>query len=78
MNQFKNKSLKQSNKTVTIPTGLLIYPCLMAADILLYDADIVPVGNDQKQHGDFGNLTLPFSFSIFFIFFMYSCWTSNW
>ncbi|MGL5246233.1 MAG: tryptophan--tRNA ligase [Mycoplasmoidaceae bacterium] len=50
MNQFKNKSLKQSNKTETIPTGLLIYPCLMAADILLYDADIVPVGNDQKQH----------------------------
>ncbi|MGL5640227.1 MAG: tryptophan--tRNA ligase [Mycoplasmoidaceae bacterium] len=50
MNQFKSKSLKQSNKTETIPTGLLIYPCLMAADILLYDADIVPVGNDQKQH----------------------------
>ncbi|MGL5591487.1 MAG: tryptophan--tRNA ligase [Mycoplasmoidaceae bacterium] len=50
MNQFKSKSIKQSNKTETIPTGLLIYPCLMAADILLYDADIVPVGNDQKQH----------------------------
>ncbi|MGL4616746.1 MAG: tryptophan--tRNA ligase [Mycoplasmoidaceae bacterium] len=50
MNQFKSKSIKQSNKTETIPTGLLIYPCLMAADILLYDADIVPVGDDQKQH----------------------------
>ncbi len=50
MTQFKSKSIKQSNRTETIPTGLLIYPCLMAADILLYDADIVPVGEDQKQH----------------------------
>ena len=31
-------------------TGLFTYPILMAADILLYDTDIVPVGNDQKQH----------------------------
>lgn len=52
MTQFKDKSSKmvQANQTVNIPTGLLIYPGLMAADILLYDADIVPVGSDQKQH----------------------------
>ncbi|MGL4647709.1 MAG: tryptophan--tRNA ligase [Mycoplasmoidaceae bacterium] len=50
MTQFKDKSLKQANKTEVIPTGLLIYPCLMAADILIYDADLVPVGDDQKQH----------------------------
>lgn len=46
MTQFKSKS---QNKEST-PTGLLMYPVLMAADILLYDTDIVPVGNDQKQH----------------------------
>lgn len=51
MTQFKDKSQKvNANKTTNIPTGLFIYPCLMAADILLYDADIVPVGKDQKQH----------------------------
>lgn len=52
MTQFKDKSSKmtKSNQTINIPTGLLIYPTLMAADILLYDADIVPVGKDQKQH----------------------------
>lgn len=52
MTQFKDKSLKmtKSNQTINIPTGLLIYPTLMAADILLYDADIVPVGKDQTQH----------------------------
>ena len=33
-----------------INAGLFVYPVLMAADILLYDADIVPVGKDQKQH----------------------------
>lgn len=46
MHQFKEKSLKNQNFTV----GLLTYPVLMAADILLYDADFVPVGIDQKQH----------------------------
>jgi tryptophanyl-tRNA synthetase len=46
MTQFKAKS---ENKE-SAPAGLLIYPVLMAADILLYDTDIVPVGNDQKQH----------------------------
>ncbi|MDE6894171.1 MAG: tryptophan--tRNA ligase [Malacoplasma sp.] len=51
MTQFKDKSQKVgANKTTNIPTGLFIYPCLMAADILLYDADLIPVGKDQKQH----------------------------
>ncbi len=52
MTQFKDKSEKiestKSDKSVT--TGLFTYPTLMAADILLYDSDIVPVGEDQKQH----------------------------
>ena len=46
MTQFKDKSKKQENVSV----GLFTYPILMAADILLYDADLVPVGIDQKQH----------------------------
>ncbi len=46
MTQFKQKS--KGNESA--PTGLFTYPILMAADILLYDTDIVPVGNDQKQH----------------------------
>ena len=46
MTQFKDKSKGQESA----PTGLFTYPILMAADILLYDADVVPVGNDQKQH----------------------------
>lgn len=52
MTQFKDKSAKcvVQNKTTMIPTGLFVYPTLMAADILLYDADIIPVGADQKQH----------------------------
>jgi tryptophanyl-tRNA synthetase len=47
MIQFKEKALKQGD---AVSTGLLDYPVLMAADILLYDADRVPVGDDQKQH----------------------------
>lgn len=47
MTQFKNKSEKAGKN---IPAGLFNYPWLMAADILLYDADVVPVGEDQKQH----------------------------
>lgn len=47
MIQFKEKSVKQGQ---TVTTGLLTYPCLMAADILLYDSNYVPVGEDQKQH----------------------------
>ena len=52
MTQFKDKSqkFKLSNGTETIPTSLLTYPVLMAGDILLYDAQLVPVGIDQKQH----------------------------
>lgn len=53
MTQFKDKSQKftrESNGTQKLPTGLLIYPALMAADILLYSPDYVPVGIDQKQH----------------------------
>lgn len=46
MTQFKDKSLKNVNFT----SGLLTYPVLMAADILTYDIDLVPVGKDQKQH----------------------------
>lgn len=46
MTQFKDKSKKQEHVSV----GLFTYPVLMAADILLYDADFVPVGIDQKQH----------------------------
>lgn len=46
MTQFKDKSKGKESA----PTGLFTYPILMAADILLYDTDIVPVGNDQKQH----------------------------
>lgn len=47
MIQFKEKALKQGEN---VSAGLLDYPVLMAADILLYDADLVPVGEDQKQH----------------------------
>ena len=51
MTQFKSKALtKNSNNTSFIKTGLLTYPILMAADILLYDANVVIVGADQKQH----------------------------
>ncbi|MGL5590702.1 MAG: tryptophan--tRNA ligase [Metamycoplasmataceae bacterium] len=52
MTQFKDKSLKskQDNGTENIPTGLFVYPSLMAADILLYNPEYVPVGIDQKQH----------------------------
>lgn len=46
MTQFKDKS----QRVESIPAGLLNYPILMAADILLYRADLVPVGEDQTQH----------------------------
>lgn len=46
MTQFKDKSQKQE----TVNAGLLSYPPLMVADIILYDTDLVPVGADQKQH----------------------------
>ncbi|MBI2851137.1 MAG: tryptophan--tRNA ligase [Chloroflexi bacterium] len=47
MTQFKEKSQKLKEQ---VSTGLFDYPALMAADILLYDTDVVPVGEDQKQH----------------------------
>lgn len=47
MTQYKDKSAKGETG---ITAGLFTYPCLMAADILMYDADYVPVGVDQKQH----------------------------
>ena len=47
MTQFKEKSEKAKDQ---VSTGLFAYPALMAADILLYDSDAVPVGDDQKQH----------------------------
>jgi len=47
MTQFKEKARKQ---TENVSVGMFDYPVLMAADILLYDTDLVPVGEDQKQH----------------------------
>lgn len=47
MTQFKDKSAKHTDN---VNAGLFTYPCLMAADILLYGTDLVPVGADQKQH----------------------------
>ena len=47
MTQYKDKSKKMGD---SINAGLFVYPVLMAADILLYNADLVPVGKDQKQH----------------------------
>lgn len=47
MTQFKDKSARNADN---INAGLFTYPCLMAADILLYQPDFVPVGQDQKQH----------------------------
>jgi len=69
MTQFKDKA---GNSQENVSVGLFNYPVLMAADILLYDTEIVPVGDDQKQHvelardiakrfnNDFGNIfTIP-------------------
>jgi tryptophanyl-tRNA synthetase len=47
MTQFKDKA---GAKSENVSVGLFDYPVLMAADILLYDTDVVPVGDDQKQH----------------------------
>ena len=49
MTQFKEKKVHEKNKA-GVPAGLLNYPTLMAADILLYQTDLVPVGEDQVQH----------------------------
>ena len=48
MTQFKDKSQKEGSDATTV--GLFTYPVLMAADVLLYDTDVVPVGEDQRQH----------------------------
>jgi len=48
MTQFKDKSQKQGAEATSV--GLFAYPVLMAADILLYDTEVVPVGDDQRQH----------------------------
>ena len=48
MTQFKDKSLKQGSDSTTV--GLFTYPVLQAADVLLYDTNVVPVGEDQRQH----------------------------
>lgn len=48
MTQFKDKSKNQKQESVKV--GLFDYPVLMAADILLYNPDLVPVGEDQRQH----------------------------
>ena len=48
MTQFKDKSKGKNNEAISC--GLFTYPVLMASDILIYDADVVPVGIDQKQH----------------------------
>ena len=47
MTQFKDKSAKHADN---VNAGLYTYPVLMAADILLYQADLVPIGEDQRQH----------------------------
>ena len=60
MTQFKDKSAKHAD---TVNVGLFAYPVLMAADILLYQADLVPVGEDQKQHLELSrNLAQRFNF----------------
>jgi tryptophanyl-tRNA synthetase len=48
MTQFKDKSQREGSEATTV--GLFTYPVLMAADVLLYDTDLVPVGEDQRQH----------------------------
>jgi tryptophanyl-tRNA synthetase len=48
MTQFKDKAQRQGSESTTV--GLFTYPVLQAADVLLYDTDLVPVGEDQRQH----------------------------
>ena len=50
MTQFKDKAAREGDNRERNSTGLFDYPVLMASDILLYDANLVPVGDDQKQH----------------------------
>lgn len=48
MTQFKDKSARQGSEATTV--GLFTYPVLQAADVLAYDTELVPVGEDQRQH----------------------------
>ena len=48
MTQFKDKSTRQGGESTTV--GLFTYPVLQAADVLVYDTELVPVGEDQRQH----------------------------
>src|SRR5690606_31514922 len=48
MTQFKDKTSGKGDESIS--SALFVYPVLQAADILLYDTDLVPVGDDQKQH----------------------------
>jgi len=48
MTQFKDKAQRQGSESTTV--GLFTYPVLQAADVLLYDTDLVPIGGDQRQH----------------------------
>lgn len=50
MTQYKDRVIKNNNNTEQVPLGLLMYPILMAGDILLYNAEGAIVGQDQKQH----------------------------
>ncbi len=50
MTQYKDKARNTKDNGVNLTAGFYTYPTLMAADILIYDADFVPVGEDQKQH----------------------------
>ena len=58
-------SLTKVQGHIFINTGLLCYPVLMAADILLYNADLVPVGEDQRQHLELAEISLKIQLSIF-------------
>ena len=58
MTQYKDKAQK---RTDGIPAGLLTYPPLMAADIVIYNTNIVPVGEDQKQHMELTQLVERFN-----------------
>src|SRR5258708_31810421 len=52
MTQFKDKSTRQGSDSTTV--GLFTYPVLQAADVLAYDTELVPVGEDQRQHLELG------------------------
>ena len=61
MTQFKDKSQKHADN---INVGLFTYPILMASDILIYQANLVPIGEDQKQHLELSrNLAQRFNFN---------------